>query len=85
VKVLLTMPGPGKGTPHTLHELLAIFEEDGVDGALWFTFAGYQLPHRADPRRDLGLASYGVVRMAEDGVSWEPKEVFHALAEAYAR
>lgn len=68
-----------------LRELLEIFEEEGVDAAFWFTFAGYRLPHRPDPRLDLDLASYGVVRMAEDGVGWEPKEVFHALAEAYAR
>jgi hypothetical protein len=68
-----------------LRELLEVFEEEGVDAAFWFTFAGYRLPHRPDPRLDLDLASYGVVRMAEDGVSWEPKEVFHALAEAYGR
>jgi hypothetical protein len=68
-----------------LRELLDVFEKEGLDGAFWFTFAGYRQPHRADPRHDLDLASYGVVRMAEDGVSWEPKEVFHALAEAYAR
>lgn len=67
-----------------LRELLKAFEEEGLDGAFWFTFAGYRQPHRADPRYDLDLASYGVVRMAEDGVSWEPKEVFHALAAAYA-
>lgn len=66
-------------------ELFQIFEEEGVDAAFWFTFAGYRLPHRSDPRADLDLASYGVVRMAEDGVSWEPKLVFHALAETYAR
>lgn len=67
-----------------LRELLEIFEEEGVDSAFWFTFAGYRLPHRPDPRLDLDLASYGVVRMSDDGVSWAPKEVFHALAEAYA-
>ncbi len=67
-----------------LRDLLEIFEEAGVDSAFWFTFAGYGLPHRADPREDLDLASYGVVRFLEDEVSWEPKEVFHALAAAYA-
>jgi hypothetical protein len=67
-----------------LRELLSIFEEEGVDSASWFTFAGYGLPHRSDPARDLDLASYGVVKLGEDGVSWEPKEVFRALASAYA-
>jgi hypothetical protein len=27
---------------------------------------------------------YGVLKLGEDGVSWEPKEVFRALASAYA-
>jgi hypothetical protein len=69
-----------------LRELLEIFEQEGVDSAFWFTFAGYDLPHRPeDPEHDLDLASYGVVKFGEDGVSWEPKEVFHPLAAAYAR
>ncbi|GAB2804392.1 hypothetical protein GCM10027176_06670 [Actinoallomurus bryophytorum] len=68
-----------------LRELLEIFEQEGVDGAFWFTFAGYGLPHRADPEHDLDLGSYGVVKVGEDGVSQKPKEVFHALAAAYAR
>ncbi|GLY89615.1 hypothetical protein [Actinoallomurus iriomotensis] len=67
-----------------LRELLEVFEEEGVDGAFWFTFAGYGLPHRADPREDLDLASYGVVKFLDE-TRWEPKEVFHALAAAYAR
>ena len=74
-----------------LHELLEIFEQEGVHTAFWFTFAGYALPHRADPRYDLDLASYGVVKMLENGrgreypdMGWEPKRVFHALADAYA-
>ena len=59
-------------------ELLDVFEEEGVDTALWFTFAGYNRP--GDP--DLG--SYGVVRMLDE-TRWEPKEVFHAMAARYAR
>jgi len=50
-----------------LEELYAIFEEEGVDLAFWFTFAGYNLPHRAGPREDLDLISYGVVTMLEAG------------------
>jgi hypothetical protein len=70
-------------------ELQAIFEEEGVDLAFWFTFAGYNLPHHADPRRDLDMASYGVVKMleggppaGEQGLGWERKLVFEALAQA---
>jgi hypothetical protein len=42
-----------------LRELLSIFEEEGVDSAFWFTFAGYGLPHRPDPVLDLDLAVRG--------------------------
>ena len=72
-----------------LRALRAIFEEEGVDLAFWFTFAGYGLPHHADPRRDLDMASYGVVKMleggspaGEQGLGWERKLVFGALAQA---
>ena len=38
-----------------LRELLEIFEQEGVDSAFWFTFAGYGLPHRPeDPEHDKG-------------------------------
>jgi hypothetical protein len=61
-----------------LNELLDVFEEEGVDTALWFTFAGYGRTN------DLDLASYGVVRMLDE-TRWEPKEVFHAMALRHAR
>jgi hypothetical protein len=65
-------------------DLLAIFEAEGVDSAFWFTFAGFGLAHRDGPRADLDLASYGTVAMLdENGTTWRPKEVFHALAAAY--
>jgi hypothetical protein len=53
-----------------------------------FTFAGYGLVHKTEPRRDLDLASYGLVRLLPDGpgtgqhgLGWEPKLAFRALAE----
>ncbi|WP_030417702.1 hypothetical protein [Streptomyces sp. NRRL F-5065] len=61
-----------------LTELLDAFEEEGVDTALWFTFAGYSRPGEAD------LGSYGVVRMLDES-RWEPKKVFHAMAARYRR
>ncbi len=66
-----------------LQELLPVFADAGVDAAFWFTFATYQAPHRAEPRYDLDLGAYGVVKMLDD-TRWEPKAVFHALAAAYA-
>jgi hypothetical protein len=72
-----------------LEELTAIFAEEGVDLAFWFTFAGYPLVHDPEPRRDLDMASYGVVRMLPggpgsgyNGLGWEPKLAFRALAQA---
>jgi hypothetical protein len=40
-----------------LTELHAIFDAEGVDSAFWFTFAGYRLVHRDEPRTDLDMAS----------------------------
>ena len=73
-----------------LRELLDIFDAEGVDGAFWYTFARYDLPHRSDPREDLDMASYGVVKVLEDrrgrtypDMPWEPKAAFTALADCY--
>ncbi|HEX6355378.1 hypothetical protein [Actinophytocola sp.] len=65
-----------------LREMLAVFDEEGVDTAFWFTFAGYEYPHRTDPRFDLDMASYGVCKLMPDG-SLAPKQSFHAMAKAY--
>jgi len=74
-----------------LQELLALFEAEDIDSAFWFTFAGYEFPHRDEPSLDLDMASYGVVKMLEGrqgetypDVPWEPKESFRALARIYA-
>jgi len=69
-----------------LTELHAIFEAAGVDSAFWFTFAGYRLVHRDEPRADLDMASYGVIALLDDdGTRWLPKRSFRALADLYAR
>lgn len=72
--------------------MLEIFADEQVDAAFWFTFAGYELPHRADPLFDLDMASYGVVKLHDPdadppgtGLGWEPKKVFAALAGAYGK
>lgn len=61
-----------------LNELLDIFEEEGVDTALWFSFANYDKPGDRD------IASYGVVRMLDE-TRWEPKKVFHAMSTRHQR
>jgi hypothetical protein len=75
-----------------LRELLDIFTAEGVDTAFANTFARYDLPHRSDPRQDLDMASYGVVKVLEDrlghtypDMAWEPKAAFTALADSYHR
>src|SRR4051812_10571219 len=49
-----------------LRELLEIFTEEGVDSTFVFTFVQYSLPHCADSRDDLDMASYGIVKVYED-------------------
>ncbi len=73
-----------------LRELLDIFTTEGVDAAFACTFACYGWPHRSDPREDLDMASWGVVKVLEDrtgdtypDMPWEPKAAFTALAGYY--
>jgi hypothetical protein len=75
-----------------LRELLDVFNAEGVDSAFVCTFASYHLPHRDEPREDLDMASYGVVKVFEDrpghtfpDVPWEPKAAFSTLAGYYGR
>jgi hypothetical protein len=67
-----------------LTELMALYERHGVEGCFVFTFAMPDFPHRADPRHDLDLAGFGVVKCREDG-GWERKEAFDAVASSYSR
>ena len=60
-----------------LTELLDVFEAEGIDTALWFTFAAFGAVGDGD------LRSYGVVRMLDD-TEWEPKAVFDVMARRYA-
>lgn len=73
-----------------IRELLEIFVAEGVDSAFLFTFVQYQLPHRENPREDLDLGSYGIVKVYEErrgdtypDMAWEPKAAYAALADAY--
>ncbi|RFU37043.1 hypothetical protein DZF91_34975 [Actinomadura logoneensis] len=72
-----------------LRELLAVFEDSGLDAAFVYTFARYDLPAADAEDRDFDKASFGIVRVLPDGrkgeaypdMPWEPKAAFHALAE----
>ncbi|WP_159848904.1 hypothetical protein [Nocardia sp. CY41] len=80
------------GQARYLRELLEIFDAEGVDSAFVFVLALYDHVHRpgGDPRDDLDLASYGVVKVLEDrpgetypDLPWEPKAAFTTLADYY--
>ncbi|HET8994766.1 hypothetical protein [Rhodococcus sp. SJ-2] len=82
------------GQADYLRELLEIFDTEGVDSTFVFLFALYNHPHRpdGDPRDDLDLASFGIVKVLENhrgqtypDMAWEPKESFTAVAEHYRR
>lgn len=74
-----------------LRELLEIFTPQGVDTAFVCTFASYNLPHRSIPHEDFDMASYGVVKVYDDGrlghtypdMPWDPRAAFTALADYY--
>ncbi|MFJ8995737.1 abortive phage infection protein [Streptomyces sp. NPDC102279] len=76
-----------------LTDVLAAFETAGLYAAMAYTFVTRDAPHRRhDPRHDLDMASYSIVKTIENrpgdpaaGVHWEPKEAFHALARQYGR
>jgi len=75
-----------------LIERLDDFESMGLYAAMVYDFVTPDAPHRRDPRYDLDLASYSIVRTLWDspaqpgpGWHWEPKLAFHALARQFAQ
>ncbi|MEV4179381.1 hypothetical protein [Nonomuraea sp. NPDC049709] len=72
-----------------LDELLGIYEAENVDGAFVFEFIEPYNPHASDPRHDLDMAGYGIVKVlpgdAQHPYRWEPKAAFHTIAARYAR
>lgn len=81
------------GQAACLRDLLEVFDAEHVDSAFFFIFALYDHPHRpnGDPRDHLDLASYGIVKVCDDGhrdiypdMPWEPKAAF-AFLSAYDR
>lgn len=71
-------------------ELLAIFAAEQIHGAFVYTFTE-EAPHSPDPRYDYDMASYGIIKIYEDGSEqsysvsgyWEPKLAFHEIARIY--
>ncbi len=74
-----------------LTEVLTIFDEAGVEGTFVMTFVNPLFPYRDDPRYDLDMANYSLVKSYEDrrgttypDMAWEPKEAFKAVSDYYA-
>ena len=73
-------------------DALKIFDEGGVNGAFVFTFVFPNNPYHENPRYDLDMASYSLVKSYAGGklgttypdMTWEPKASFAAVAEYYA-
>jgi hypothetical protein len=64
-----------------LSQQLDVFEAEGVHGAYVFEFIEPARPWSPDPRHDLDLSSFGVVKAVAGG--WEPKAAFHELSRRY--
>ena len=74
-----------------LTEVLGLLEGCGVHGIFVMTFVSPTLIHSANPRTDLDMASFSLVKSYQDrtGASypdlhWEPKQAFGAVAEYFA-
>jgi hypothetical protein len=72
-------------------ETLEILDRRGVIGTFVMTFVSPELPHRPDPRSDLDMASYSLVKSYEGrrgasypDMAWEIKQSFTAVAAHYA-
>ena len=74
-----------------LIDMLTILRSTGVDGTFVFTFVSPALSHNENPKFDLDMASYSIVKSYADkrgttypDMTWEPKESFRAVADYYA-
>lgn len=73
-----------------LTDVLNAFELMQLYSAFAYTFVSPDAEHHPEPRYDLDMASYAIVKPIKDrpgdpasGWHWEPKEAFWALARAY--
>ncbi|NEE02413.1 hypothetical protein [Phytoactinopolyspora halotolerans] len=68
-----------------LSELIELYARHNVHGCFVYTFSMHDFPHTEDPRHDLDMAGFGVVKTSADDPShWEPKEAFHEVARRYS-
>uniref|UniRef100_UPI0024570B31 hypothetical protein n=1 Tax=Nocardia wallacei TaxID=480035 RepID=UPI0024570B31 len=75
-----------------LSDILHQLDAADIAGVFVFTFVTPALPTRSEPRLDLDLAGYGLVKSYDNrngttypDLPWEPKQAFHTIADIYAR
>ncbi|GAA3093333.1 hypothetical protein [Streptosporangium carneum] len=67
-------------------ELLDVYEAEDVYGAFVYTFVDRDAPYSPDPRHDLDMAGFTLVKVRPSDVAtgrWEPKLVFHTVARRF--
>jgi hypothetical protein len=74
-----------------LNDMLTLLDGAGVHGTFVFTFVSPALTFSENPKFDLDMASYSLVKSFSDrhgttypDMAWEPKESFYAVADYYA-
>jgi hypothetical protein len=75
-----------------LTEMLKLLECRGVTGIFVMTFVSPTLIHTPDPRTDLDMASFSIVKSYQNrrgatypDLRWEPKQAFCTVAEYFAQ
>jgi hypothetical protein len=75
-----------------LTDQLGVLEHAGVNGTFVMTFVSPTAPYHDNPRYDLDMNSYSLVKSYVDkhgttypDMVWEPKEAFKAVADYYAK
>lgn len=70
---------------------LRVFESEGLHAAYVHSFISPDDPHSPEPRYDLDMASYSLVKVVREdftdpssGYRWQPKQAFTTVARHYA-
>jgi len=71
-----------------IEELVDLYKEEGIHGAFLYAFSEPRNIHTENPRTDLDMASYGLVKVvrgetADEPEVWNEKLAFSRLAGAY--
>ena len=74
-----------------IRDLLDIFTEENISGSFVFTFVQPSYVYDENPKFDLDMACYGIVKMVEtksdisyEGMPWVPKKAFYRVSEYYS-